>query len=410
MAHLKVTANRRQRILFMAEAVTLAHVARPHVLAQSLPPDQYEVLFACDPRYNQLFGDANYPRRQIETISSERFLKQLEKGSPLYDLATLEGYVAEDLAVIDEFQPDAIVGDFRLSLSVSARLSGVPYIAITNAYWSPEAQIDCPVPELPLTRWLGYGLGGALFQLGRSVGFAIHGRAHNQLRRRHGMPTFPADMRHVYVDGDAVLYADVPELVPLRRRPEGHHFVGPIPWSPVAEKPAWWNAVVESARPIVYLTLGSSGDASVLPVLVEGLAALGGTVLVATAGRTVLNQKLGNIYAEKFLPGADAASLADLVVCNGGSPTTYQALAAGKPVLGIPSNLDQCLNISAMKAAGVGEILRIAALSVPAIQKMANSVITTVEAAKLLRISEAIRCTDPAKSLMRAISETAAGR
>lgn len=403
------TTKRKLRILFMAEAVTLAHVARPHVLAQSLPPDEYDVLFACDPRYNQLFSDAKYGRRPIRTVSSERFLKLLEKGSPVYDLATLEGYVAEDLAVIDEFQPDAIVGDFRLSLSVSARLRGVPYVAITNAYWSPEAQIACPVPELPLTRWLGYGVGGALFQLGRSVGFAIHARAHNQLRRRHGMPPFPADMRHVYVDGDAVLYADVPELVPLRRRREGHHFVGPIAWSPVAEKPAWWNAVVDSARPIVYLTLGSSGEASVLPVLIEGLAGLGGTVLVATAGRTVLNQKLGNVYTEKFLPGADAASLADLIVCNGGSPTTYQALAAGKPVLGIPSNLDQCLNIAAMKAAGVGEIFRIAALSVPAVQKMARSTITNLETAKLLRISKAIRRTDPAASLIRVIGEITAG-
>lgn len=45
-------AARRRRILFVAEAVTLAHVVRPFALAQSLDPSRYEVHFACDPRYN----------------------------------------------------------------------------------------------------------------------------------------------------------------------------------------------------------------------------------------------------------------------------------------------------------------------------------------------------------------------
>jgi UDP:flavonoid glycosyltransferase YjiC (YdhE family) len=388
------TAKRRPRILFFAEAVSLAHVARPHVLAQSLSPDEYEVLFACDPRYDSLFADARYQRRRIATIPGDRFLAQLEKGAPLYDVATLESYVAEDLAVIDEFQPDVIVGDFRLSLSVSSRLRRIPYIAISNAYWNPEAQINCPVPELPLTRWFGYGLGGKLFRLGRSIGFAIHARAHNQLRRKHGLPSFPADMRYVYVDGDAVLYADVPELVPLRSHSENHHFVGPIAWSPVATLPQWWDDLARAPRPIIYLTLGSSGDSRALPVLVEGLAGLGGTVLVATAGRTALTRQLKNVYAENFLPGADAAGVADLVVCNGGSPTTYQALAAGKPVLGVPSNLDQCLNIAALKTAGVGEILRVGALSPTAVQKVANSTLTDLDTDRLESLSREILLMD----------------
>ena len=38
--------GRRLRILFIAEAVSLAHIARPFVLAQSLDPSRYEVHFA----------------------------------------------------------------------------------------------------------------------------------------------------------------------------------------------------------------------------------------------------------------------------------------------------------------------------------------------------------------------------
>jgi len=55
----------RMRILFMAEAVTLAHVARPAVLAQGLNPSDYEVHFAWDPRFANLFGEFPFETRKI---------------------------------------------------------------------------------------------------------------------------------------------------------------------------------------------------------------------------------------------------------------------------------------------------------------------------------------------------------
>src|SRR6185437_13111769 len=46
------------------------------------------------------------------------------------------------------------------------------------------------------------------------------------------------------------------------------------------------------------------------------------------------------------------------VICNGGSPTCYQALSAGVPVIGIASNLDQFLNMLAIERLGAGVMLR----------------------------------------------------
>ena len=60
----------------------------------------------------------------------------------------------------------------------------------------------------------------------------------------------------------------------------------------------------------------------------------------------------------RLLPGTAAAARADLVVCNGGSPTSYQALVQGTPVLGIPGNLDQYLNMHYLEKAGLGRCLR----------------------------------------------------
>jgi UDP:flavonoid glycosyltransferase YjiC (YdhE family) len=54
----------------------------------------------------------------------------------------------------------------------------------------------------------------------------------------------------------------------------------------------------------------------------------------------------------------EAARKAQLVIANGGSPTAQQALSAGVPVLGIPSNMDQHLNMSYVAQAGAGILLR----------------------------------------------------
>jgi UDP:flavonoid glycosyltransferase YjiC (YdhE family) len=47
-----------------------------------------------------------------------------------------------------------------------------------------------------------------------------------------------------------------------------------------------------------------------------------------------------------------------LVICNGGSPSTQQALINGAPVLGLPSNLDQYLNMGYVQRAGLGVLCR----------------------------------------------------
>lgn len=109
-------AARRRRILFVAEAVTLAHVVRPFALAQSLDPSRYEVHFACDPRYNQLLGPLPFRHHAIHTIPSERFFGNLTQGR-FYAMRTLRKYVEADLRVLDEIAPDLVVGDLRISLS-----------------------------------------------------------------------------------------------------------------------------------------------------------------------------------------------------------------------------------------------------------------------------------------------------
>ena len=328
------------RILFIAEAVSLAHVARPLALAMALDPARHAVFFASDPRFNALLGALPFPMRPLESIDSNRFFSALANGTPIYDLPTLRRYVMDDLELISAVRPHLVVGDFRLSLSVSARLTRQRF----------------PLPAHPLAQLLGVSTAQALFRLVRPIVFALHARPLNRLRREHGLPSLGSDLRRVYTDADHTLYADVPEFLDLPVLPAHHHFLGPLLWSPKVPLPGWWEEL-PGDRPLIYVTLGSSGLHRALPPIIDALAGLPVAAMVATAGVTLRNHP-ENIFITNYLPGEAAVARAQLVICNGGSPTSQQALAAGVPILGIASNLDQFLNMQAVEAHGAGLCLR----------------------------------------------------
>jgi len=351
------SSARKPRILFIAEAVTLAHVARPAVLATALDQSVYEVLFAVDPRYNSLFPELSEFSHDLWSIGSEQFLNALAKGERLYSSEVLERYVNDDLELIERLKPDLIVGDFRLSLSVSARLKNIPYAAISNTYWTIHSNNTYTVPQLPMTGLLGIGLSQILFNLSRPLVFAAHCIPLNRLRKKYGLASLGHDLRAVYSDADHLWLADMAEYFPISSTAKNCHYLGPLPWSPRNKIPLWWHELDED-KPIVYVSLGSSGQVSLLPIVLEALATLPITVIAVTAGRTKLTSIPDNAYISDFLPGDEAAARAALMICNGGSLSTYQAMQGGTPVLGIVGNLDQHLNMGYLASSGIGESLR----------------------------------------------------
>jgi UDP:flavonoid glycosyltransferase YjiC (YdhE family) len=187
----------RKRILFFAEAVTLAHIARISVLAASLDPLRYEAVIACRSSLHPLLP-AGIRCLPLNSIPSEQFVAALARGGRVYSLATLRRYAQEDRELISAETPDLIVGDFRLSLSVSARLAQRPYVAICNAYWSPYARYSrMPLPELPMTQLLPLPLAEAAFRASLFASMAWHERPLNQLRGECALGRLPKGLRHV---------------------------------------------------------------------------------------------------------------------------------------------------------------------------------------------------------------------
>jgi len=347
-----------KHILFFAEAVTLAHMARCIALANALHySGDYCITIAADNRYDEILGSMPFQRIPLHSISSQYFSKKIASGLPIYNVQTLTDYVNEDLRIIDETKPDFIIGDFRLSLAISSRIKKLPYATITNAYWSPYAEISYPVPEILLTKICGVVMAQKLFDLVRPLVFKLHTIAFNKTCKKFRQPRLSSDLRDVYTHADYTLYADVESLIPMKSIPKNHIFIGPILWSAKVALPLWWDTLPVD-KPIIFVTLGSSGDSSLLPMILETLSQMSVTVLCVTAKKTTLKKTYPNVFTEEFLPADKAVKKADIVICNGGSPMVYQSIAENKFVIGLPSNLDQYLMMTLADKAGYGKLIR----------------------------------------------------
>jgi len=347
----------RPRILFVAENVSLAQVVRLRVLAGSLDPQRYEVVFACSEFDPLIFDGTAFERRTIHSMSAAQMHRRMAWGRRLYGRSTLAAYVREDLALLERVQPALVVGDLRLSLLIAAPTLGIPHAALINAYWSPHAERDgFPLPVHPVVRVIGPTRVAP--HVGKAMPLVLDHFASpvNALRKRYGLPAI-GNLLEVLTSADHTLFPDVPELVPLAPAARGlrsrQHFLGPVLWSPDVPLPRELDAGA-SSMPLVYVTLGSSGDVRLIDALLSALARLPVRVLLATAGRYDRSRLPHNVIAARYAPGSEAARRSALVICNGGSSTGYQALHEGVPVLGLPFNFDQSLAMQAIERAGAG--------------------------------------------------------
>jgi UDP:flavonoid glycosyltransferase YjiC (YdhE family) len=384
----------RYRVLFVAENVTLAQCVRLVWLAQALDPERYEVHFASSDFPDLVFAGTPFVRHHITTLAPEAAARALEAGRRLYETAALLRYIEAERRLLRELGPALVVGDFRLSLSTSAELEGVPSAVLINAYWSPFARrTSFPVPDHPIIGFLGEALTEQYFPRAIPHVFRHFARPVNAARARHGLEPI-GSLLEVLTHGSFTLYPDDPWLTPVDAAPNQHQFLGPVCWQPelgvgserneLAEDP--WRGL-DPERPRLYVTLGSSGALRLLPMVVEALAPLPVSALIATAGRASLGPLPSHLVERSFVRGAEAARRAALVISNGGSTTGYQALSEGTPVLGLPSNFDQHLATQAIERAGAGVSIRARSASV---EQIRASVVRALDDQALARGARAV--------------------
>ena len=130
---------------------------------------------------------------------------------------------------------------------------------------------------------------------------------------------------------------------------------------PGGRLPSWWGPA-HAGAPLVYVTLGTvlgrmSFARECYRAVLDAVAGLPVRALLTTGhgfDPAQLPGVPGNVHVEQWVDQADVLPAAALVVCHGGSGTTFGALAAGVPLVVVPVFGDQFANAPKVAAAGAG--------------------------------------------------------
>ena len=164
----------KQRILILAYYHGLGHVIRSTAAATELSHRGHDVLFACSkaavdiPRKAGLQCIEIYELDPIPVSTEDKRSDepQMATRPRLANPDYLQQCLREEKKLIDEFKPDLVLFDFRVTGGVSAALSGVPSMSIFNIQFFEHPMLDIApnimeslreqaVPEYAIRKFFG---------------------------------------------------------------------------------------------------------------------------------------------------------------------------------------------------------------------------------------------------------------
>ncbi|MCK7493559.1 MAG: hypothetical protein MZW92_21145 [Comamonadaceae bacterium] len=242
---------------------------------------------------------------------------------------------------------------------MSARVAGVPLLSICNAHWSPYSAAGAdagsrPAAERPRR--------APAVRPGVPRGLAA---GQPRALRRRERPA-PATRAGAVPLAGRVLHRRRPRAVrrrardvPARRRARHASPPGPIVWSPTLPRPPWWDAARRWRTPAGLRHAGRPVRRPCASDIARACRAAGLAAIMASAGRGDEAPRRSAVDLSRALPAGQRRR-------RGRTHRRLQrrqrdgapALAQGRPVLGICSNLDQLLTMQAVVDAGAGLSLR----------------------------------------------------
>jgi hypothetical protein len=138
-------------------------------------------------------------------------------------------------------------------------------------------------------------------------------------------------------------------------------------------RPAERTPAIRSARPMVYVTLGTVyAQNEVFRTIIDGLAGEPVDVLVTVGSGgdpAALGSLPPNIRVERFVPQNEILPICSAVITHGGAGSMLGALTFGCPIVFVPQGADQFTNAERAAAAGTGLVVLPGDLTADAVRR-----------------------------------------
>jgi MGT family glycosyltransferase len=282
-------------------------------------------------------------------------------------LATVPGQVSDLTEILSSWRPDVILSESQIwaPMLVMHETARIPVAVFSTVAACLLPGPDAPPPGLGLPRPRGW----PTRMLARAARTARHGlgldfrREANDVRRRYGLPPLATSVLELTGRMPLYLVPTTPEFDYQRRDlPPSVHYIGPCLGNKLVqeEAPAWLAALGRD-RPWVHVTEGTthSQEPILLRAAARGLADRPVQVVMTTGerrdpDRLDLGPRAANVHVERWVAHQFLLPLTDVVVTTGGAGTVMTVLAAGVPLVVVPTEWDKPENAQRVVEAGAG--------------------------------------------------------
>ena len=376
-------------ILLFSEAISYCHIVRPLIIARWIRSLDHPVVVACPPHAASLFRSEGCEVVHIETADPSELYRRMAQGSFLYSENDLLDYYRKDEQLLSQVRPQLVISDFRFTILHLSKVKNIPGVSLTSASCHPYFQLSRTTPN-PFIKpaWLGPAIFDFLHNTW--VGELIKRRVARSISANYASASRRLGLQPVgsFFDyasqGELCLLCDHPDVMPLPRLRPQDQYTGMLVWYRDEPLPPEIRNLDESTRKI-YISIGTQDalDIPFLKPLAERLSEEGYTIIISKGKRQVTIPVRGkNVYVVDFVNESKLLPMIDLYIYHGSAMSTYQGLAAGKPMIAIPAQADQHFHAESLVRLGVGAIVRPVELNV---EKMIAMVGTMLRDERLLQ-------------------------
>ncbi|MDB5192248.1 MAG: hypothetical protein JWQ96_1811 [Segetibacter sp.] len=330
----------------------MAHYLRCIQLAKRLQP-QFKIKFLYSKRYASYVNSAGFETFDATTLDADKVQQCME----CFDFSWLNErdlsmIYRDQVKVINDLKPVAVLGDMAPTLKMAAEKTGVFYWSIINGYMSRYyafvRRMPRRYPLYKLFNLLPTSLYSYFTNVGEHIYFHDIHRPFSKIRKRGGLATKHSYMQEM--EGDLNLICDLPEIFPQKELPENYLFTPPL-FQEINNNNESIISKLDPKRKTILINMGSTGNWKKVSFINNVQYQ---EYNIVTAGDTDKIINGVNVFSYPFVNNSHLFNLVDLVICHGGNGTCYQALSHGIPVLALSTHVEQDYNVDGLERSQLG--------------------------------------------------------
>jgi len=302
--------------------------------------DQFDLKIANSERFEDFIKRLN-----IETFETENFdPEQIVDATVKFDFSwinreNIERVLYSQLNVIQEFEPDFVLGDTSLPLKIASEKTDTIFISLLNGYMTKYYRFTRNVSRNHPGYQYSDKMPASFFNLlVRLIEYVSFRKIHEPFRRIR--KELNLSSQHYFLDefeGDVNLICDLPELFPQKKHNKNYHFIGPLFYrGSDCEKDIL--EFIGDHHPNILVSMGSTGNWEKISFLNDPIFKEF-KIIVSNQDNPIMYRP--NTLSRSFINHTAILDKIDIVICHGGNGTIYQALSHGIPVLCITNNFEQ---------------------------------------------------------------------